>query len=93
MSFDGVDNRKYPRVPFSDHVDYWIASSGMDKTLRGLSVTIAEGGLSFYTSHPIEVGQDIVIKTSLDAPHVKATVRWVKKYLDDLYRVGVMFTG
>lgn len=36
-------------------------------------------------------GESIEIGSSLPVPSARATVRWVKKYSDNLYKMGLMF--
>jgi PilZ domain len=91
MSFRGIERRRHPRCDFSDTIDYCINPSAMDETLHGLILNISESGLCLYTSNSLSVGQELIIKTTLKAPVVKATIRWVKRYRDDLFKIGAMF--
>ncbi len=87
-----VQRRRDPRHDFPQVINYFVNRSDLTESLYGMSINISESGLCFYTCVRPEVGQDLMIKTSLKAPCVKGTVRWVKKYVEGLYRVGIMFS-
>lgn len=83
--------RQHPRFEFSELINYYLNSADLSNPVCAVSVNISESGLCLYTPESLNVGQNVLIKTSLKSPHVKATVKWVKKYLDDLYKAGFMF--
>ncbi len=83
--------RRHPRFEFSEIVHYSQSGADTGKSVCAVSINISESGVCLYTPESINVGDNVFIKTSLKNPHVKATVRWVKKYLDDLYKAGFMF--
>lgn len=91
MSSGEDEKRKHQRYDFSDAVEFRVDRSNPDVTHEGLIMNISESGLCFYSSFSPRVGQTLTIKTSLKAPEVKAKVIWVKKYNDDLVRVGATF--
>jgi len=91
VPFTGVERRRHPRYDFSDAVELRVNPSGLSETHSGLILNVSESGLCIYTCDPLSVGQDLTIKTSLRAPVLKATIRWVRKYRDDLFKIGVMF--
>ncbi len=84
--------RRHPRFEFSELINYYSNPADLSKPVCAVSVNISESGLCLYTPKSVTVGQNVLIKTSLKTPYVKATAKWVKKYLDDLYKVGFMFT-
>jgi PilZ domain len=93
MSSRGIERRRQPRCDFSDTIDFCIKPFALDETpFHGLILNISESGLCLYTSNSLNVGQELIIKTTLRAPVVKATIRWVRKYRDDLFRIGATFT-
>lgn len=91
MSFRGAERRKHPRYDFSDTIEYRVNPASLDNICSGLILNISESGICFYTSTSLNIGQDLIIKTSLQAPVVRARITWVKEYRDDLFKVGAMF--
>jgi hypothetical protein len=88
----GIEKRRHVRCDFSDTIDYRIHLPDMQEIqFHGLILNISESGLCLYTSNSLNVGQELIIKTTLKAPVVRATIKWVRKYRDDLFRVGAMF--
>ncbi len=91
MSFDGVDTRKHPRHPYSNNIEFCLDASSDCIGLHGLSVDISDSGICLYTFTPIYAGQTITFETTLPVPYQKATVIWVQKRAEDLYRAGLKF--
>lgn len=91
MSFEGDESRRHPRKAHTDIIDFCLNPTDLSTTFRGTLVDISESGMSLYTFKPLSTGQDIIVKSTLPVLYQKATVRWVKKYSEDLYRVGLMF--
>lgn len=91
MSFNGIERRRHLRYDFFDIVDYCINPAGLDKTSRGLILNISDGGLCFYASDPVRVGQKLIMKTSFGPSALKAAIIWVETYREDLFKVGAMF--
>jgi len=84
--------REYPRRVFSTTVTY---TNGLTETFDGakaVCLNISRSGVCLYTYHKHERGAMINILNG--APfNVQglATVRWVRKINDNLYRVGCEF--
>jgi c-di-GMP-binding flagellar brake protein YcgR len=91
MSFDGDESRRHPRKAHTDNIEFCVNSTNLGATLQGTLIDISESGMCLYTFKPISEGQNIIIKSALPVPYHRANVRWVKKYSDDLYKVGLMF--
>ncbi len=89
-AMDYEQKRRHQRFEFSELVDYYLNPELKDPVCA-VSVNISESGLCLYTPKSVSVGQNVILKTSLKSPYVKANVRWVKKYLEDLYKVGLLF--
>jgi len=47
--------------------------------------------MGLYTFKPIYAGQTVTVETDLPVPYQKATVMWVQKRTEDLFRAGLMF--
>ncbi len=57
----------------------------------GVTSNLSDTGMCFYTDSRIEEGEDIEFRSSLPVAFVRATVRWVKKDVGELYKMGLMF--
>jgi hypothetical protein len=91
MSFEGDESRRQPRKAHTDNIEFCVNPTEISATLHGTLIDISESGMCLYTFRPLFEGQNIIVKSPLPVPHQKAIVRWVKKYAEDLYRVGLMF--
>jgi hypothetical protein len=91
VSFDNVNTRRHPRRLYSDNIEFCLDYSSAGTRLHGISVNISDSGIGLYTFTPIYVGQAITVETALPVPYQKATVIWVQKRAEDLYRVGLKF--
>jgi hypothetical protein len=54
-------------------------------------VNINEFGMCVYTFDLLTEGDTIEIKNALPVPYKRATVRWVKAYSGNFYKIGLMF--
>lgn len=91
MSFHRVERRKSPRYPYL-HTVYFCEDARLgEETFLGASVDISDTGMSLYTSVPLAESQNVMIKNTLPVEYTRATVRWLRKYSADLYKVGLMF--
>ena len=93
VSFDSVNTRRHPRHLYSDNIEFCLDYSSAGTRLHGVSFNISESGIGLYTFTPIYEGQTIKVETTLPVPYQKATVMWVQKRAEDLYRVGLKFIG
>jgi hypothetical protein len=91
MYFDGVERRRHQRRPHADSIEFYLIPSDLTTTLRGISIDISDSGMCLYTFTPINTNQNILIRNFLPVPYQRATVRWVKKHTEELYRVGLFF--
>jgi len=82
--------RRHYRCNFLGTVYFRLGRRGRD-TLLGAGINISDTGMSMFCSHPLKEGQDITISNAFVAPDNRATVKWTKRYSDDLYRVGLEF--
>jgi hypothetical protein len=90
MYFDGVERRRHQRRPHADNIEFCLIPSDLTTILRGISIDISDSGMCLYTFTPMNTGQNILIKNFLPVPYQKATIRWVKKHTEGLYRVGLL---
>jgi hypothetical protein len=61
------------------------------EVLFGVTSNISDSGMCIYSDARPEIGENIEFRSSLPVPSPKATVRWVKKDVDSLYKMGLMF--
>jgi hypothetical protein len=47
--------------------------------------------MCIYSDTRPEEGERLEFRSSLPVPSAKATVRWVKKDVENLYKMGLMF--
>jgi hypothetical protein len=66
------------------------AGSPLAKELCGVIASRSERGLCFYSSLPLDAGEDLTLFCQqLDSAPLKAQVRWCRKFADDLFKTGV----
>jgi hypothetical protein len=87
------DRRRDKRDLFFQEIEYCLGTSSPDDIFEGSIVDISESGMRMFTARPLEEGEDIEIMTALllPLPYRKATTRWVVKYSQDLYKIGLAF--
>jgi len=57
----------------------------------GVTSNISDSGMCIYSDvRPVE-GESIDLRSSLPVPFTKATVRWIKKDVDNFYKMGLLF--
>jgi len=91
VSFDSVSTRKHPRHLYSDNIEFCLDYSIAGKNSHGIIVNISDSGIGLYTFTPIYAGQTVTVETTIPVPYQKATVIWVQKRSEDLYKVGLRF--
>ena len=91
MSFDSVNTRSHPRHLYSDNIEFRLDYSSAGTRLHGISVNISDSGIGLYTFTPVYAGQTITVETTLPVPYQKATIIWVQKRAEDLYKAGLKF--
>jgi len=86
------DKRKHRRQDFSYAVvEYVLNSDTTHETFIGFTLNVSISGLCLYTPKLIEEGQTITIKSAIPATSKTAMVRWIEKYDDVFYKVGLVF--
>jgi hypothetical protein len=92
MSFTGEERRKSTRYQHSSRLDFHSISSTQDITYSGVSVDISSAGIGLYTcSTAPNEGDEIAFEDALPVSYQKAIVRWVERYTENCYGVGVRF--
>jgi hypothetical protein len=89
ISFDNYQDRRHQRTPYKSNLII-IPSRARDVTLAAISLDISQEGICIYTFKPLKEGEDVVFKDTLQVPHRKGNVRWVKQIKPSIYMAGVM---
>lgn len=85
------DKRKHQRQDFSyAAIEYVLNHNNTHETFIGFTLNISNSGLCLYTPKPLNEGQKIIIKGNFPTPKT-ALVRWIEKYDDVFYKVGLVF--
>lgn len=84
------DGRRHPRKIYVSAFAYRFPSASSDIHF-GVTCNISDSGMCIYSDALPGEGESIEIGSSLPVPSARATVRWVKKYSDNLYKMGLMF--
>jgi c-di-GMP-binding flagellar brake protein YcgR len=85
------DRRVYPRYDFPVPIKFVLNTDKTEQLLEAVTIDISKSGISFYTDQLLSVGQEITIKTILPTPSQMAVVRWVSKFDDIYYKIGLSF--
>jgi hypothetical protein len=88
MSFDNIEKRRDIRYDCFHHVIEYYAKTS-EEVFKGVTVNISNSGLCLHILTPLCVGQKIKIKRNPSVSYQPATVCWIKKTDDNLYRVGL----
>lgn len=65
--------------------------SRASEVLFGVTSNISDSGICIYADAEPSISESIEFRSSLPIPSTIATVRWVKKDVDNLYKIGLMF--
>jgi hypothetical protein len=86
------DKRKHRRQDFSYAVvEYVLISNSTHETFIGFTLNVSVSGLCLYTPKLLAEGQKITIKSTIPTSSKTAMVRWIEKYDDVFYKVGLVF--
>ncbi len=91
MPFSCVQRRRHPRHVFSNLIELRVTPPSANKKISGTAVNINAKGLCLYTADLLTEGETVEIINDVPMAFTKATVKWVKAYSGDFYRVGLTF--
>jgi hypothetical protein len=83
--------RKYSRSDFSQIITYSLLPYIDEKVSTGLLHDFSYSGLCIVTQHPLEKGQEILVKSSLLSNSMTAVVQWCSDIGNSTYKVGLEF--
>lgn len=92
MLADSTAQRSCQRNAYKENLEIGLDSHPQNETLLAIGSNISASGVCIYTFRPLKEGQGVIFKSNLPVPHKRATVRWVKQYNRNIYKVGVLFT-
>jgi hypothetical protein len=95
MAVEWVAERKNQRYFVHKHVNYqYDLESGYidDRMFQGITIDSSALGMGLYIYHPLTVGDRLKVSNDMySEPRQFATVKWISKIDDDVYRAGLMF--
>lgn len=82
--------RRHQRTVYISAFAYLFPSRSSDIHF-GVTSNMSDSGICVYSDARPEEGESIEFKSSLPVPSSRATVRWVRKDVGELYKMGLMF--
>ncbi len=89
VSSEGKE-RRHQRKIFVCAFAYRFPSRSSDIHF-GVTSNVSDSGICFYSDARPEEGESVEFRSSLPVASSKATVRWVRKDVGELYKMGLMF--
>ena len=84
------EKRRYERYSFPRAVKYILIPDNNGRVFDGFAVNISDCGLCISTPYILGKGQELTIKTKLPVSNQTGVVCWIKKFDDNLCKVGLM---
>jgi hypothetical protein len=81
--------RKHARFDYSEIIAYSLSPYSDNRVSTGLIHNFSYFGLCIVTEHPIQEGQEILVKSQIMSKPVTAVVRWCKDTGSSTYKVGL----
>ena len=82
--------RRHPRKIYVSAFAYRFPAASSDIHF-GVTSNISESGMCMYSDVRPSEGENIEFRSTLPVPSTKAAVKWVKKDVDKIYKMGLMF--
>ncbi len=89
-SYEGKERRHQRRIYVSAFA--YRLPSRSSEIFFGVTSNISDSGMCMYSDALPEEGESLEFRSSLPVPATKATVKWVRKDVDNLYKMGLMFS-
>jgi hypothetical protein len=83
--------RRHQRKIYVSAFAYQFPSRPSPEILFGVTSNISDSGVCIYSDAELREGEIIEFRSSLPVPSIRAAVRWVKKDVENLYKMGLMF--
>jgi hypothetical protein len=81
--------RKYERCNFSQIILYSLLPHIDSKDSTGLLHDYSYSGMCIITNHPLQEGQEIVVKSGFMSNSIISAVRWCSNMGNSTYKVGL----
>ena len=91
MPTSNTASRRHQRNPYKEKMEICLHSRLRDESLIAVGSNISDSGMCIYSDIMPEEGERLEFRSFLPVPSTQATVRWVKKDVDNLYKMGLMF--
>ncbi len=85
-----IERRQVWRRDFAAVIEY-ASTHESAETCKGVTVDICESGLSLYLFRRHARGEEITIRTDLPVSPKTASVRWIRRVDESVFRAGLMF--
>jgi len=82
--------RKHQRKIYVSAFAYRLPSRSSE-IFFGVTSNISDSGMCIYSDARPYEGENMEFRSSLPVPSTRAMVKWVKKDVDNLYKMGLMF--
>ena len=83
--------RSHERSNLNEIVEYFQHPDTSSQYLTGMLSNFSYSGLCIITHHPLQAGQEIIIKRFLMSYSITAIVRWCNDMGNNTYAVGLEF--
>ena len=87
------DRRTCPRKDFHQECEFSCAPADEHPGRKAVTINISETGLCLYLFSPLEVGQEIKIRGSLQGVPRKGHICWIKKLSENVFKAGLRFSN
>jgi hypothetical protein len=81
------EKRRHVRYTYFADMEYLPKPPATDEILLGAVVNVSNSGMSLFITKPLEIGQEITIRSSLPNLAQTAVVRWIKQ-VGGCYKIG-----
>ena len=88
-AYEGKERRHQRQIYVSAFA--YRLSSRSSEIFFGVTSNISNSGMCIYSDAVPKEGESIEFRSSLPIPSTKATVKWIRKDVDNLYKMGLMF--
>lgn len=88
-TYEGKE-RKHQRKIYVSAFAYRLPSRSSE-IFFGVTSNISDSGMCIYSDARPYEGESMEFRSSLPVPSTKAMVKWVRKDVDNLYKMGLMF--
>ena len=97
MAGEKIAEREHQRYFVHKHVNYqYDLESGLndDRVFQGITIDASPKGMGIYVYHELTIGDRLKVSPDMySEPRQSATVKWISKIEDDVYRAGLMFVS